>query len=521
MKKVYNSQPFWLFLITVLLSAGSAFSQTITIVNISVPVNGTVCEGSPISGTFTVAGIPAGYQMTGYTIRHKPGPPSNCDEINNGSNGGNPMNVNITPTSTGGTYSFTYTSAPAGIRRLNIIVTTTASKSKSTALYKNVCTSVFQVNQSATVSNVSSTSVACYGESTGSISFDATAGYPATFTATLSGASSNQLVASTSGTYSFTGLPAGNYTVTVDNGTSCPGPSSQTISIAQPAAALVAASGGKTDPTCDTPFGGSFTITATGGTGAYTYNAVDENSNSYSSPDGVFSGFGFGVYTATVTDANNCVSNTVSVTLTEPTNCTTTPPGSGSISCALVDGKLVLTATGFTGSNCGWYYIRGNQMRAVTNPDAFGNVDGVPNGTTLTLSPKSTSNDGFNPIKNICFVYMCTNGETAKICNLPCASPARIGISAETSALKLSIQSSPNPTNGLIQVTITGAGSQKAIPLKLYDLSQRLGGSWSVPLTNGQGQATIDIHGKADGVYILTAEGEQGKASQRIIKGGN
>ncbi|GAA4399715.1 hypothetical protein GCM10023187_12050 [Nibrella viscosa] len=97
----------------------------------------------------------------------------------------------------------------------------------------------------------------------------------------------------------------------------------------------------------------------------------------------------------------------------------------------------------------------------------------------------------------------------------------RIGVSAETSALKLSIQSSPNPTSGILQVTITGAGSQKAIPLKLYDLSQRLGGSWSVPLTNGQGKATIDIHGKADGVYILSAEGEQGKASQRVIKGGN
>ncbi|GAA4464428.1 hypothetical protein GCM10023189_43590 [Nibrella saemangeumensis] len=94
-------------------------------------------------------------------------------------------------------------------------------------------------------------------------------------------------------------------------------------------------------------------------------------------------------------------------------------------------------------------------------------------------------------------------------------------VSAET-PMKLEVQAYPNPTSDVLNVTVKGAASDlKTVKLKLYDLTNRVRGEWPVNLSNGEGNATIDIRENGAGLYILSAEGDKGRATMRIMKSGN
>ncbi len=110
---------------------------------------------------------------------------------------------------------------------------------------------------------------------------------------------------------SFTGLPAANYDVVVEDGTGCQQTMVVTINNGgAPTIDNVAF----TDPTCDGACNGTITITASGGTGAITYS-IDNGTNFQASNN--FTALCGNTYDIAITDAMGCPAYS-SVTLTDP-----------------------------------------------------------------------------------------------------------------------------------------------------------------------------------------------------------
>jgi len=132
------------------------------------------------------------------------------------------------------------------------------------------------------------TNVACYGNSTGSITIDLDGGVPPYTLLWSNGATIEDLY----------NLPAGSYMLTVTGslgGTKTLGP----INITQPAAPLVISDVNITPEGCN-GLGGIIEIEVTGGTQAYDY----QWSNGFNGP--VNAGLSTGMYSVTVVDENNC-----------------------------------------------------------------------------------------------------------------------------------------------------------------------------------------------------------------------
>ncbi len=120
-------------------------------------------------------------------------------------------------------------------------------------------------------------------------------------------------------TQDLSNVAAGTYTITVTNAAGCTATSAITVS--QPAALAITATPGTI--ACN---GGTTTVSlsATGGTGAYTYTGASTTVSA-------------GTYSYTVTDANNCTAST-SITVSQPAAITITgfTPSSGSTGTTVV-----------------------------------------------------------------------------------------------------------------------------------------------------------------------------------------
>ena len=143
-----------------------------------------------------------------------------------------------------------------------------------------------------------STDVLCNGGNTGTATATASGGTPG-YTYIWS---NNQTTATA------TGLIAGTYTVTVFDQNQCQ--ASTTIVVNEPAALSCTTQG--TDPLCNGGSDGSATVSSSGGTAPYTY--AWSNGDNAQTADTLSAG----IYTVTVTDANQCT-KTCTVQITEPT----------------------------------------------------------------------------------------------------------------------------------------------------------------------------------------------------------
>jgi hypothetical protein len=140
-------------------------------------------------------------------------------------------------------------------------------------------------------------------------------------------------------TQNASGLPSGNYTVTVTDANGCTATASAIVGNANGPTAAIAT---QTNVLCNGGNNGSATVNVTGGSPSYTYawssggNAATENN------------LAAGNYTVTVTDANGCTTTAV-VTITQPPAITLTP-SSVQTTCGQSNGSASVTASGGTPS---------------------------------------------------------------------------------------------------------------------------------------------------------------------------
>ena len=171
-------------------------------------------------------------------------------------------------------------------------------------------------------------------------------------TATATG-SSNYTYSINSGPFqasgSFTGLPAGAYSIVAKDGNGCLGSANFTLVNPNPCAGVtIAVTATTTNPTSAASSNGSINAAATGSTN-FTFNL---NGGTYQA-SGNFSGLAAGTYTVGAKDGNGCT-GTSSFTLTAPNPCagvTITVSNStvGNTPCQSNNGSLTATASGGTG----------------------------------------------------------------------------------------------------------------------------------------------------------------------------
>jgi gliding motility-associated-like protein len=190
-----------------------------------------------------------------------------------------------------------------------------------------VTTRSFALNQGPPISSalVSKTDALCFGAASGSITQSGNNGvgpYTYQWNNGQTGATANNLI-------------AGTYTVTVTDAIGCTGSSSYTIG--EPTV-LNAAITNSIDVSCQGN-DGQATISATGGTGAYTYlwNSGSTNANG--------TGLTLGTFTVTVTDANGCT-KVVNGSLSSIPSVTATSTGSNPTICIGQSATLSITAGG-------------------------------------------------------------------------------------------------------------------------------------------------------------------------------
>lgn len=240
-----------------------------------------------------------------------------------------------TVTASGGTLGYNYSWAPSGgtssaasgLNAGTYTVTVTDSKNCTATAVANITST-----GGPTLSVTSQTNVNCFGANTGTATISAMGGTgPYTYTWTpgnLSGASQ-------------TSLGAGTYTINVSDANGCVG--SSTLSITQPTAALSGVISNSTNPGCGSS-NGSATVTASGGTPAYTYSWVPNGGSGNSA-----SNLSSGSNSVTITDANGCT-NTVVVTLSSAGGPTLSVASQSNVTCFGTNtGSATINATGGTG----------------------------------------------------------------------------------------------------------------------------------------------------------------------------
>jgi hypothetical protein len=293
---------------------GSGSFQCVVSVTITDPCN---------RATFASEGISVACDLTVSTTLTQP-----C-----GGGASGVINMSVTGGS-GITYSWTRTGGGTGSGAGTTISGLIAGTYNVTVTASNGCITSFTriINASPLINlTATPTPVACFGQSTGTISLTVSAGTPG-FTYAWSDGPTTQ---------NRSGLPAGTYTVTVTDANSCTATISATIT--QPNAAL-AATPSVTNILCFGAATGAINLAVSGGTPAYTYlwndGATTQNRT----------GLNAGTYAVTVTDANNCTRAVTNINVTQPASALSLSSTQVNATCGVSAGSITVTATGGTGA---------------------------------------------------------------------------------------------------------------------------------------------------------------------------
>ncbi len=196
-------------------------------------------------------------------------------------------------------------------------------------------TTISLTQPAALTINPTVTNVQCYGTPTGQI------------VANIAGGVSPYIYSINAGAYvstnTFTGLVPGTYVINILDNNNC---SKADTSVITSPSLLVITSVVVADATCNNVANGSLTVTASGGVTPYTY-AV--NAAPYGSSN-IVGGLATGTYTLHVQDANGCIKDSATFTITQPTAIVPSASLTNSTCHTLSNGEVTLGATGGTPS---------------------------------------------------------------------------------------------------------------------------------------------------------------------------
>ena len=210
-----------------------------------------------------------------------------------------------------GTYNFNWSNGATSQNQTGLAVgpyTVTVSDQNGCTLSPTVSVNISGPSGPVNASVASQTNVLCFGQSNG------------TATATANGGSGiynySWSTSPAQTTLQATGLAAGTYTVIVTDANGCTVASSSSVIINQPLNILSAAVNSQSNVSCMGLADGSAIASAIGGTGIYNFLWSNGETNA------AVAGLAAGVYTVSVSDGNNCLSNS-SVTISEPASAPT------------------------------------------------------------------------------------------------------------------------------------------------------------------------------------------------------
>ncbi|MBS1611661.1 MAG: T9SS type A sorting domain-containing protein, partial [Bacteroidetes bacterium] len=342
----------------------------------------------------------------------------------------------------GGTPSYTYSWAPSGGTGATASGLS-AGTYTVTATDANTCQISRTVTVGTTINLVvtpSQTNVSCNGGSNGTATVSVTGGStPYTYSWGPSGG--------TNATAS--GLAAGTYTVTITDNVACQ--TTQTFTLTQPA--IITGGTAVTTVSCFGGANGTIDLTATGGTGAYTFVW----SNGATTEDVI--GLVAGSYSVTVTDANACTAS-FSTTVSQPTVLALSNSVTNSLCSGLSNGSIDLTVSGGTAA---YTYLWSN---TATTQDISGLADGTytvtvtdANGCTATASATVQSPVAVSTTTTVTNVN-CNGGNNGKVVLNPTGGTTPYTYAWSTGA---TIDSIVNRTAGSYSYTVTDANSCNVI----------------------------------------------------------
>ena len=296
-------------------------------------------------------------------------------------NGANDGNATVNATGGNGTYTYTWTpGALNGATQSNLSPGSyTVDVVDTDGCAGSVIVDITE--PSAIVATPTETDATC-GNNDGEISLTVNGGTPA-YTFNWSNGATTQ---------NITGLAPGAYSVTITDGNGCTEVVNATVdALNGPTIALDNSS----DVSCNGDTDGSATVSASGGSGGYTYNWLPGNLSGATQ-----SNLAAGDYDVTVTDSDGCPS-TITITINEPASIDLTTSSVPS-SCTVDDGSASVVASGGAGGfTYSWSPVAGSNATlpnigagtyTVTVTDASGcteqanvNVSSV-NGPVITLT---------------------------------------------------------------------------------------------------------------------------------------
>lgn len=210
----------------------------------------------------------------------------------------------------------------------------------------------------------------CNGDTNGTGSFTASGG---------TGAHTFNILSNTTGgttsiagsVLSFTGAGAGTISVEVRDANNCLQTSSITLTTPPALVLTPSAASGTIALLCNGDTNGSGSFSASGGTGAHTFNILTNTTGGTTSITGSvlsFSGAGAGSISIEVRDVNNCL-QTASITITAPTALSLTDPGDVALTC--VGGNNASGTFAASGGTAPYSFtILGNTSGATTSSTA-------------------------------------------------------------------------------------------------------------------------------------------------------
>ncbi len=375
--------------------------------------------------------------------------------------------INISASGGTGPYSFAWTGAgvsvngedQSGLVAGNYSVIVTDANGCSTASFP---VTISQPSSSVTVSLNSKTDVLCFGTSTGAINVTPSGGTgPYSFAWTGAGVSVNSEDQS--------GLVAGNYSVIVTDANGC-STASLPVTITQPSSGVSVSLNSKTNVLCFGATTGSINISASGGTGPYTFAwtgaGVSVNSEDQS-------GLTVGNYSVVVTDANGCSTASLPVTITQPSSSVTVSLNSKTdVLCfGTSTGAINITPSGGTGP---YSFAWTGAGVSINSEDQTGLIAGNYSVLVTDANGCSTASLPVTITQPSSSVTVSLNSKTDVLC---------FGTATGT------INISPSGGTGPYSYSWTGAG----VNANSEDQSGLVAGNYSVIVTDANGCSTASL----------------------------